>query len=96
MQLPIDPATGKIPVAIGDQADVLFRNCKNILVAGGSSIAQILSATIFLADIADWLTMDRVFAANVGNHRPARGMVNVVQLHLGAKVGMQMTAAITP
>ena len=93
MQLPIDPETGQLPAGIAEQADQLFRNCENILVAGGSSFQDILTATIYVADMADWPTMNQAFAQHVGDHRPARGMVNVNQLHLGARVGMQLTAA---
>jgi hypothetical protein len=44
---------------------------------------------------ARWPTLDRIFAAHVGRHRPARGVVDVVRLHRDAAVGMQLTAAVT-
>ncbi len=92
MQLPIDPGAGSIPPALEDQATQLFKNCAAILSAAGSSFQDVLTATIYITEMADWPTMNRLFAEHVGNHRPARGMVNVKELHLGAKVALQLTA----
>ncbi len=92
VQLPIDPATGAIASSLEGQAAQLFQNCKSILSAGESSFQDILSATIYVTDIDDWPLMDSFFAKNVGDYRPARGMVKVSELHLGAKVALQLTA----
>lgn len=92
MQLPIDPVTGSMPSSLEDQAVQLFRNCANILSSGRSSFQHILMATIYITDMADWPTMNRLFAEHVGDHRPARGMVNVKELHLGARVALQLSA----
>ena len=94
MQLPLDPESGTLPQGIAAQAAQLFENCNGILVAGGSSFAQVISATIFLADVGDWAAMDQVFAAHLGSRRPARAMVPVSNLHLEARVGMQLIAAV--
>jgi len=94
MQLPLDPASGTLPQGIDAQAVQLFENCNGILVAGGSSFGQVISATIFLTDVGDWETLDRVFAAHLCGRKPARAMVPVSRLHLGALVGMQLAAAV--
>jgi len=94
MQLPLEPASGALPQSIEAQAAQLFENCGAILIAGGSSFAQVISATIFLTDISDWAIMDKAFAAQVRGRKPARAMVPVSSLHRGARVGMQLVAAV--
>lgn len=90
MQLPIGPS-GLVdaPDAAG-QAKQVIVNCEEILEAAGSSLGQVVSVTIFLAEIGDWAAVDRVFGAMFGDHRPARGVVGIQGLHLGARIGMQV------
>jgi len=91
-QLPLDP-DGAIPADVSAQALQALANCGAILDAAGSGLDQVLSVTLYLADVAHWASVDRAFAAVLGDHRPARAMVPVPALHLGAQVAAQMIAA---
>lgn len=93
MQLPLT-CEGKIESdSIEGQADQVIANCARILQATGSSLAHVLSVAVYLTDIGDWQAVDQVFALRFGNHRPARGVMGVSALHLGARIGMQIVAA---
>lgn len=94
MQLPLDPVFLTLADNIEEQADQLFQNCRHILIAGGSSFEQVVSATIYVADMAHWPVVNRVFATQFGDHKPSRAVVCVKELHLGAKVGLQLIAAV--
>lgn len=92
MQLPINPNLGTMADNLEDQARQLFLNCNHILHAAQSSLQSVVSATVYLADINDWGRVNELFADAFGAHKPARGMVCVPSLHLGAKIGIQMIA----
>lgn len=94
MQLPWDPEHQVIADGVDAQADQLIRNCRAVLAAAGSGLDLVLSATVYLSDIADWPRVDRAFSNHFGEHRPARAVVAVHALHLGAQIGMQMIAAV--
>lgn len=94
MQLPLDPSSLAMAEDVEDQAKQLFLNCRSILAAGGTTYAQVLSATIYVTEMANWPVVNRVFATHFGEHKPARAVVCVKELHLGAKVGLQLIAAV--
>lgn len=94
MQLPLRVAGETLmPPAIDEQAEQVILNCREILNAAGSDLSAVLNVTIFLADVSDWDAVNQVFAKAFAEHRPARGIVPVSALHLGARVAMQMIAA---
>jgi len=82
-----------MPDGIEAHARQVIANCRAILHAAGSDVADVLNVTIYLADVADWSAVNEVFEQAFAGHRPARGMVPVPALHLGARVAMQMVAA---
>lgn len=94
-QLPIDPATGQ--VVAGDirvQAERVLANVAAILEAGGSSLGQLLSVTVYVTDRALWAGFNEVYAHVLGDHRPARAVVPVPQLREGCLVEVQAIAAL--
>lgn len=92
-QLPIvagaEPA---IAPGIEQQAGQVVDNIAAILHAAHVSLAHVVSVTIFVTDMDSWPSVDRLFAAKFGTHRPARGVVMSPRLHLGALVAMQAIA----
>lgn len=59
--------------AVGMQTDTILRNIERLLQAAGSSKAHILSAMIWLADMADFEAMNAVWDAWVADiEAPAR------------------------
>jgi 2-iminobutanoate/2-iminopropanoate deaminase len=96
IQLPLDPVTKELPDGIEAQVAQVLNNCEAILAAGGSALALVLSATVYLTDDADWPAVDAEFSRRFGTTRPARGVVFVPSLRLGASVAMLMIAAIRP
>lgn len=93
-QLPLIPAENlHMPSGIEAQMSQLIRNVKAILGAAGAGLCDVVSATIYITDIADWTIANTVYAEAFGEHRPARTVAVSPSLHLDALVAMQVVAA---
>ena len=94
-QLPIDPEDRDAPP--GDAAVQTRRALENvrlILEAAGSGLDRVLQMTIYVSDITHWNEVNRVYSEMMGDHRPARAVVPVRDLHFGYLVEIQAIAAL--
>jgi 2-iminobutanoate/2-iminopropanoate deaminase len=73
-----------VPGGVVPQAQQALANLAALLAEHGASLADVAKTTVFLTDIADFGTMNEVYVAAFGDHRPARSAVAVVALPLGA------------
>src|SRR5215210_3214837 len=93
-QLPIDPRTGEKQLgSIEAQAEQTLKNVEEILKASGSDLSRVLKMTIYISDISLWEAVNSVYARMLGEHRPARAVVPVKDLHYGFKIEIEATAA---
>ncbi len=90
-QLPIRPGGG-IPEGVEAQTRQALGNVAAILKAAGSGLDKIVSATIYVSDIAHWPEVNRVYAEVLGAHKPARTVAVSPQLHFGALIEAQIVA----
>ena len=92
-QVPIDPATGKIATGtIADQARRALQNVGEILKAGGSSFSQVVRATVYLADLADFPAMNEVYATFFTAPQPARSTIQAAKLPKDARIEIDVIA----
>jgi len=92
-QLPIDPATGEVVAgSIEEQTRRTLANVAAVLEAAGSSLEQVLKATVYVSDITLWGAVNGVYAEVFGEHRPARAVVPTRDLHHGAKIEIEAVA----
>jgi 2-iminobutanoate/2-iminopropanoate deaminase len=78
------PETHEIPEGFEAQARQVFANLEAVLVACGSSIRESLKLTVYLADIADWSEMQRIYEGYVDVEAPpARTTVEVSGMNNG-------------
>ena len=92
-QLAIDPATGKL--IEGDVAEMtrqIFRNIQAVLAAADSSLDRIVKTTVFLADMADFATMNQAYAEFFPENPPARSTIQAAGLPLNARVEIEIIA----
>jgi len=95
-QLAIDPATGtKLTGSIEQQTEQCLKNVAAILKAAGSDLSRVLRMTVYISDIELWSAVNDVYARIMGEHRPARSVVPVKELHYGFKIEIETTAAIS-
>jgi len=94
-QLPIDPSTGEKKLgSIEEQAEQTLANVRTILQAAGSDLDRVLKMTIYISDISLWGKVNEVYARMLGDHRPARAVVPVKDLHYGFQIEIEAIAAV--
>ena len=92
-QIPIDPKTGNIVEGdIRAQTRQVLENLKAVLQAGGSSLDRVVKATVFLKHMADFATMNEVYAQYLDGAKPARSTVAVAELPRGALIEIDLVA----
>ena len=93
-QIPIDPATGVFAGEdIATQTRQSLTNVSSILAAAGYSMNDVVKTTVLLADIADFATMNAVYAEFFTENKPARACFAVKDLPRGALVEIEAIAA---
>jgi reactive intermediate/imine deaminase len=93
-QLAINPHTGeRLTGPIEEQTEQCLKNIAEILKASGSDLIRVLKMTVYITDIELWGAVNAVFARAMGDHRPARAIVPVTELHYGFKIEIDAIAA---
>jgi len=94
-QLAIDPVTGtRLTGSIEQQTEQCLKNISEILKAAGSDLSRVLRMTIYVSDIELWPAVNTVYSRVMGEHRPARAIVPVKELHYGFKIEIETIAAL--
>ncbi len=92
-QLPLDPETKKMDDDVSAQTEQSMNNIKAILTEAGSSMENVIRCGIFVTDLADFATVNEMYASFFEGDYPARATVQVAALPLGAKVEIDAIAA---
>ena len=94
-QIPINPATGAfVEGGIKEQTRQSLTNVKAILEEAGTSMANVVKTTVFMADMNDFADMNAVYAEFFTEPFPARSAVAVKTLPKGALVEIEVVAGI--
>ena len=91
-QIPVDPETGIIPEGIEAQATQSLKNVKAVVEAAGSSMDKVVKTTVFMTDLADFATLNAIYAEYFPENPPARSCVQVAALPKGALVETECIA----
>jgi 2-iminobutanoate/2-iminopropanoate deaminase len=92
-QIPLEPQTGNIiQGGIKEQTRQVMENLSAVLEAAGSSMNQVVKATVFLKNIGDFGAMNEVYAEYLGAAKPARSTVAVAELPRNALVEIDLVA----
>lgn len=93
-QLPLDPVTNQVVEGgVEPQLRQVMANISAILEASGSGLNNILKTTIYIPDSSYWPEINRVYAACMGEHKPARAVIPCGDLHYGVLLEMEVIAA---
>ncbi len=79
-QLPIDPATGKMPEGVKEQTRQSLANVKAILAEEGLDINSVVKTTVLLADMSLFAEMNEVYGETFSQPFPARSAFAVKAL----------------
>ena len=83
-----------LPPRMREQAVLLMENLKTTLAAAGCTLADVVSATRYLTDVAEQDDLNVVWAAYLGDHRPTTTTVEVSRLatHANCKIEISVIA----
>ncbi|MHA1752759.1 MAG: RidA family protein [Candidatus Helarchaeota archaeon] len=88
--LPLDPASGKkVSGGIENETKQTLENLRAILETSGSSLNEIVKATIFLTDINDFEIVNSIYSKYFSGDFPARAAIGVNGLAKNAKIEIQ-------
>jgi 2-iminobutanoate/2-iminopropanoate deaminase len=96
-QIAIDPRLGDVVYTddVKKQTEQVFTNLEAILTAAGTSFANVIKTTIFLADMNDFAIVNTVYAKYFDEATaPARACVEVSRLPKDVLVEMECIAVI--
>lgn len=92
-QIPIDPTTGNLDATtIEGQTEQVMKNLEAVLLAAGSGLSKVLKCTVFLVDMNDFSSFNKVYGSYFGEVPPARSTVQVVKLPKDAKIEIEVIA----
>ncbi len=74
------------------QTKQVFENLKAVLEEAGSSLEKVVKVMAFVADINDFTTVNEIYAAAFGEHKPARSLVAAKTLPKNALVEIEVIA----
>ena len=94
-QIALDPETGRlVDGGIEDQARRVLENLRAVVEAAGCGLERVIRTTVYLTDMDDFDTVNRVYATYFQDIRPARACVEVARLPKGARVEMDAVALV--
>lgn len=93
-QISIDPKTNQyVAGSIEEQTTLTLENLKAVAAAGGMTMADIVSTSVFLKDLNDFAKMNAVYATYFKDKPPARATVQVARLPRDALIEISAIAA---
>jgi len=94
-QIALDPATGALVEGdVSAQTRQVLENLGAVLAAAGASFANVVKTTIFLADMADFATVNAIYGERFSSDPPARATVAAAALPRNARVEIEAIAVL--
>jgi 2-iminobutanoate/2-iminopropanoate deaminase len=92
-QIALDPATGNlVDDSFESQVRRVLANLDAVLRGAGTERSRVIKATVYLTDLANFQTLNTLYADYFGEHKPARTTVGVAQLPKGGAVEIDFIA----
>ena len=92
-QLGLIPENGILPEGVEAQAEQALKNIGAILEAAGFARTDVVKTTVFIRNMGDFGTVNEIYAAYFGNHKPARSCVEVSALPKNGLVEIEAVAS---
>jgi 2-iminobutanoate/2-iminopropanoate deaminase len=94
-QIPLDPRTGDLMKGdIHKQTQQVLENIKGVLESQGLGMENVVKATLFLKDIANFNQVNEAYATYFPSSPPARSTVEVAKLPRDADIEIEAIALI--
>jgi len=94
-QIPLDPESGTMVAGgIVEQTQQVMKNMQAVLHASGLDFADVVKTTIYLTDLADFATVNKIYGESFTDISPARACVQVSALPKGACVEIEWISTV--
>ena len=94
-QIPLDPKSGEmVSGGFEAQAKQVLANLRAVLTSAGCEFSDVVKATVYVVDLADFPRLNTLYGEAMGSHRPARSTVQVAALPKGALVEIDLVAKL--
>ncbi len=94
-QLPMHPVSGEVPESIEEQTIQVLDNLKAIIEAAGISLDNVVKTTVYIQNMSDFDTVNRIYATYFQHNAPARACVEVSKMAKNALVEIDAIATLT-
>lgn len=91
-QIYLTPEGKLLEGSIEDKIHQVINNLKNILEEAGSSLDDVVKTTIYVTDMGNYAKINEIYGQYFKEPYPAREVVCVKGLPLGAEIEMSMIA----
>ena len=91
-QLGLNPETGVLAEGVRAQADQALKNLGAILHKAGLDYKDVIKTVVFIKNMADFKTVNEVYAQYFTANYPARSCVEVAALPMGGLVEVECVA----
>jgi 2-iminobutanoate/2-iminopropanoate deaminase len=94
-QIALDPKTGELAGGgFEAQARQVLANLRAVLASAGCAFSDVVKATVYVVDLADFPKLNAIYGEAMGSHRPARSTVQVAALPKGGLVEIDFIAKL--
>ena len=93
-QIGIDDRGNVVSGGIAAETRQAMQNIQATLERYGSSLDGVVKVTVMLADMAEWMEMNKVYVSYFPKHLPARSSMGTTGLALGARVEIECIAVL--
>ncbi|GAF14285.1 endoribonuclease L-PSP [Bacillus sp. JCM 19046] len=93
-QIPLTAEGDLLAVTVEEQTHQVFANLKAVLKEAGSSLEQVVKATVFIKDMNDFPAINDVYGHYFTDHKPARSCVEVARLPKDVKIEIEVIALV--
>ena len=94
-QIPLDKQGNMVPGGVKEQTEQVIANLKAVLEHAGSSLDNVVKATVFMKDLNDFAGMNEVYGKYFKNETaPARSTIQVARIPKDSLVEIEVVAFI--
>ena len=79
-QIGLNPETGELVEGLEEQIEQAMKNLEALIVDNGGSLEKVTRTQLFLSDMGNFQTVDKIYSKYFTNHFPARAAVAVKDL----------------
>lgn len=93
-QIPLTTDFKLVEGTVEEQVNQIMNNLKEVLEEAGSSLNKVIKTTVYITDMSIYGEFNEVYERYMTDPFPAREVVCVKELPLGAKIEISMVASI--